>query len=168
MQRAFGRVGLAQLFGIVDIRAFGICLGAALVERDDAAGGVGIQLGVFCLDVFQNGVLCFFDGVDSGAGEQGPGAVLLALGVRLARQFQPFSRAGRPTLAPSSDSTITAAARKMARPRTGNGLPSDISRGRVRMPASVIAPRTPASEVARSNRQLVFLALVPADGVDTG
>lgn len=43
---------------------------------------------------------------------------------------------------------ITPAARKIARSRAGNGVPSDSMSGSVSTPASVIAPRTPATDIA--------------------
>ncbi|KAG1585716.1 hypothetical protein G6F46_014826 [Rhizopus delemar] len=56
-------------------------------------------------------------------------------------------------LAPSSENRITDAARKITRSRAGNALPSGRNSGRVSTPARVIAPRTPATEVATTMRQ---------------
>src|SRR5438552_2445776 len=65
----------------------------------------------------------------------------------------PFSSTGRPTLATTSDRTITPAARQIARARAGNGEPLGIASGSVRTPASVTAPRTPARDTAATSRQ---------------
>ena len=55
-------------------------------------------------------------------------------------------------LATTSEMTMTALARNTARSRPGKGSPPGSASGRVRMPARVMAPRTPASEVARIRR----------------
>lgn len=57
-------------------------------------------------------------------------------------------------LASTSETMITPAARKIARLRAGKGVPSDSANGRVSTPARVMAPRTPATEVAAISRQL--------------
>ena len=47
---------------------------------------------------------------------------------------------------------ITPAARKIARLRAGMGVPSPRTNGKVRIPARVMAPRTPASDMTATRR----------------
>ena len=56
---------------------------------------------------------------------------------------------------------IAPAASRIARSRAGKGDPSLKSNGRVSTPASVSAPRTPATEVAATSRKLGFGAVCP-------
>src|SRR3546814_14294616 len=57
-------------------------------------------------------------------------------------------RSGKPILAATSDVMMTPIARKIARSRAGNADPSFMTSGRVNTHASVMAPRTPAKDIA--------------------
>ncbi|MNN10778.1 hypothetical protein D3C81_1237110 [compost metagenome] len=74
---------------------------------------------------------------------------------------RPLSRRGSNRLAPTSDTRITAAARKITRSRAGNGSPPGTISGRVSTPARVIAPRTPATDIASTTRPGVCVPFSP-------
>ncbi|MNY47475.1 hypothetical protein D3C86_1827450 [compost metagenome] len=65
---------------------------------------------------------------------------------------RPRVSSGRPTLAISREKMITPIASKITASRAGNGVLSCSASGRVRMPARVIAPRTPAVALIASRR----------------
>ncbi|WP_291379620.1 hypothetical protein, partial [Achromobacter sp. UBA5777] len=64
----------------------------------------------------------------------------------------PRIKGGKATLASNSENTMTMAASDTARSRAGNGAPLSSAKGSVITPASVTAPRTPATETARITR----------------
>ena len=64
-------------------------------------------------------------------------------------------------LASTNETMITPAARKMARFLAGKGVPSGRAKGMVSTPARVIAPRTPAKDIAATSRQLICGGVTP-------
>ncbi|MNV61365.1 hypothetical protein D3C71_1538680 [compost metagenome] len=71
----------------------------------------------------------------------------------LAGKCNPRIRPGRVTLASNSENTITMAASDTARSLAGKGAPLSSAKGSVMTPASVTAPRTPATDTARITRK---------------
>ena len=63
------------------------------------------------------------------------------------------------TLAIINDKIMTPPAIKIAKSRVGKGEPSGINRGKVKTPAKVTAPRTPATDIINKIRQLIWRAV---------
>ncbi|KAH0423043.1 hypothetical protein KCU90_g8863, partial [Aureobasidium melanogenum] len=66
---------------------------------------------------------------------------------------QPRNNSGNATTATSSDKSITPDAMKIARSRPGSGAPPGNTSGKDNTPASVTAPRTPATVVTVTVRK---------------